>query len=347
MRRFLLSLALLVLCAPPGQAQNYPDHAEIYVNDFADLLNDAQEDEVRDKLKELRRNRGIEFTVVTIASMSDFGHSGPIEPFATGLFNYWGVGNAERNDGVMMLIARYDRHMRIEVGAGYGTTKNDPMKRIIDDVILPEFRNDNYALGIDKGVDAVILDLTGFWPGEYGASAAERIFNAVTRFIQSLGLWVLAILAPFLAIPVRLYRRWRRNRPRICPNDSSEMVRLPEDWDDNHLQKGQITEEQLSSVDYDVWECPQCEHRTIQAYPAWFSSYGACRSCKYRTVEGETEILKSATTSSTGLKRIDYYCHHCHDSYSVERVIPKKSKSSSSSSFGGGSSSGGGASGSW
>lgn len=346
MKRFVLAL-FIGLAAIAARAQTYPDYAEIYVNDFADLLPEEDEDRIRGKLQELRRERGIEFTVVTIGLMSDYGHVGEIEPFATGLFNTWGVGDAGRNDGVMLLVARYDRKLRIEVGSGYGTTKNAPMKDIIDDVIVPRFKRDDYLGGIDAGVDAVIFDLTGSYPGEYDAGFAQKALNRGQRFLEWIGGWIFVILAPLLGFPVQAYRRWQRNKPRICPNDWSPMERLDEAWDDNHLQKGQITEEELKSVDYDVWQCPKCDHVTVEAYKAWFSRYSACRSCGYRTVEGETEILEPATTSSTGTKRIDYHCLNCDDRWSVTRTIPRKSSSSSSGSFGGGSSSGGGASGSW
>ena len=249
----------------------------------------------------------------------------------------------------MMLVARQDRVMRLEVGSGYGESKDIAMKDIIEGTILPEFRRDDYVAGISNGVDSVIHNLTGSWPGEYDAGPVRKAYGWLQRVLDAIGVWIWAFLAPLAAIPVQIYRRWKRNRPRICPIDGSEMTRLDEVWDDNHLQQGQITEEELKSVDYDVWQCPKCDHVTIEAYKAWFSRYGACRSCGYRTVEGDTTIVEPATTSSTGLKRIDYYCHHCHDSYSVTRTIPRKSKSSSSGggSFGGGSSSGGGASGSW
>ncbi|WP_323781578.1 TPM domain-containing protein [Thalassovita sp.] len=331
------------------QAQTYPDYTETYVNDFADLLPDADEERIRAKLKELREERDIEFTVVTIGLMSDYGYVGEIEPFATGLFNFWGVGNAERNDGVMMLVSRFDRKMRIEVGSVYGTAKNAPMQEIVDEAILPRFKRDNYVTGIESGVDAVIYDLTGSFPGEYDANLAQKVMNRGRNLLEWLGGWIFVILAPLLTLPLQAYRRWSRNKPRICPNDGTRMVRLDEGWDDKHLQKGQITEEELKSVDYDVWECPKCDHVTVEAYKAWFSRYSACRTCGYRTVEGETEILEAATTSSTGRKRIDYHCLNCDERWHVIKTIPRKSSSSSSSSgsFGGGSSSGGGASGSW
>ncbi len=223
------------------------------------------------------------------------------------------------------------------------------MQIIVDSNIIPYFKRDDYIGGIESGVDEVILELTGRYPGEYDASAVQRVVGSLGRLLEAVGGWIWLVIGPVLAIPMTAYRRWKRNKPRICPRDGSEMVRLDEIWDDNHLQEGQIREEQLRSVDYDVWDCPKCEHVTVEGYyRAWFSQYGACRSCGYRTVEGDTTILKSATSSSTGKKRIDYHCHHCQDQWSVTRIIPKKSSSSSSGgSFGGGSSSGGGASGSW
>ncbi|WP_143093094.1 TPM domain-containing protein [Celeribacter neptunius] len=345
--RVFLFLSMF-LCAVPAMAQDYPDYSEIYVNDFADLLGEAVEEDIRERLKTLRRETGVEFTVVTIGAMSDYGHHGEIEPFATGLFNSWGVGDAEKNDGLMMLVSRWDRKIRLEVGSGYGTSMNAPMQQVIDGDILPYFRKDRYEEGISNGVDRTILAVTGSWPGEYDFDAPQRLFGSFSRFITGLGNWIWAILAGFVPFPLMIYRRWKRNTPRICPNDGMKMTRLDEVWDDNHLQKGQITEEELRSVDYDVWQCPKCEHVKIEGYRAWFSQYSICRNCGYRTVEGDTTILESATTTSTGRKRIDYHCLNCGDEYSVTRTIPKVSKSSSSGgSFGGGSSSGGGASGSW
>ena len=132
MKHWFVSGLVWLCVASASMAQSYPDYENTYVNDYADLLGGSQESNLISRLGTLRNDYGIEFTVITINQMSDFGHSGAIEPFATGLFNHWGVGDAEKNDGVMMLIARYDRTLRIEVGSGYGTSKNQPMQAIID-----------------------------------------------------------------------------------------------------------------------------------------------------------------------------------------------------------------------
>jgi len=350
MVRVLVSIAAIVLWCHTAIAQSYPNYRHAHISDLAALISEEEEAQLRANLIELQEKFDIEFKVITINSMSDYGHSGAIEPFATGLFNHWGIGDAERNDGIMMLIARSDREMRLEVGSGYGTSKNDVMQAIIDEDILPYFRRDLYSRGILRGADAVILHLTGNRPGEHDASTTRKAFNAIQRFIDWLGDWLWAIITPLAYIPIRGWFTWRRTKPRICPVDGSKMTRLDEEWDDHHLQKGQITEESLKSVDYDVWTCGECDHVTIEAYKSWFTRYGACRTCGYKTLEGKTTIIEEATYSSTGQKRIDYDCHNCADHYVGFHTIPMKTKSSSSSSSGssgGGSSSGGGASGSW
>ncbi|MGH1355162.1 MAG: TPM domain-containing protein [Thalassovita sp.] len=347
MRAFLL--IFVVFLAAPVQAQNLPDYSEVYVNDFANILPDAEEQAIRSDLQELKRERDIEFTVVTIGSMTDYGHDGPIEPFATALFNHWGVGDAVRNDGVMMLIAVQDRHMRIEVGSGYGTRMNGPMKEIIDDVILPRFKRDDYVTGIDYGVDHVIHEVSGSWPGEFNATGAERAIGSARRGINALGNWIYALLVPAIGALGMLFRRIRRYRPRYCPNDGARLVLLDEEADDAYLSQGQIAEEQLGSVDYDIWHCPDCDHVTVENYKAWFNKFQICRACGHRTVQSTTIILESATTTSTGRKRVVLNCRNCGDESSAIFTTPLKSTNSSSGggSFGGGSSSGGGASGSW
>ncbi len=320
------------------------------MNDYADLMTADEEAALRGKLVELRDERDIEFTVLTIVNMADYGHEGAIEPFATGLFNEWGIGSAARNDGVLLLVARFDRELRIEVGSGYGATKNDAMAAIIDTKIVPLFRDDDYALGIDRGVDAIVHEVSGVWPGEFDANPVQKIWNRLARLVSGIGDWIAVAYAFVAGLAYRLYRRWKRNKPRVCPVDGEKMYRLGESEEDAYLQDGQKVEERLKSVDYDVWVCPSCDHRIIEVYKAWFSNYGACRSCGYKTVEGDSTVVQAATTSSTGQRRIDYHCKNCDDRYFTFEVIPRRDSSSSSSggsSGGGGSSSGGGASGSW
>jgi uncharacterized protein len=344
-----IALVLLLSITTSAFAQStYPTYGDIYLNDYGNLVDASDATYIRNALQNLRAETGVEFTVLTIQSLSDYGHDGAIEPFATGLFNTWGIGDKVTNDGILMLVSRNDRKIRIELGAAYGNSENRPMKYIIDTIITPEFKNDAYSDGIRKGVEAVIYNLNGVDFDQQNTGFLTKVKDFLSRIVAQFSFWLLGLLVPIFGVLRSFWKRWRRNRPRICPNDGLTMSRLSEDQDDEHLEQGQITEELLQSVDYDVWVCGSCDHITVEAYSGLLSRYGACRACKHRTLEGDTEILDPATTNSTGSKRIDYQCHHCHEAYSETKTIPRKSTSSSSgSSFGGGSSSGGGASGSW
>ncbi|MDK3018126.1 TPM domain-containing protein [Pseudodonghicola flavimaris] len=327
-----------------------PGYHDVYVNDYAGLLDPAAEQRLRDEMIELYDHTGIEMTVLTIDSLSDYHHFGPIEPFATALFNAWGIGNAGRNDGVLVLVSLFDRRMRIEIGAGYDAAWDDRMQRVIDEGFLPDFRDDRYQAGIETGVRETIFELTGRYPGTYDTGLLRQGWSWIFWQLSGLGGWLWAVVAVPLAATALALRRYLRLRPRPCSNCGSLMHRLGEAADDAHLDGGQRLEEFLKSVDYDVWACDSCGQMDIHRYRNWFSAFGACPKCGYHTLKTQTEVLVSATTSSTGKKRLTYDCRNCGYHDTELRTIPKVSKSSSGSgrsSFGGGSSSGGGASGSW
>lgn len=338
----------------PAGAFNVPGYQEIYVNDYADLLDVEAEARVRGHLIELFEHTGVEMTVLTIENMGSYGHQGAIEPFATKLFDTWGVGHSVRNDGVLILISRFDREMRIELGKFYGRDRDHDMQRVVDFAFLPNFRQDAYQRGIERGVEETILEIAGVYPGNYEGGTLTHGWQKIIRWVHGIGQWLYALLLVPLGGFALWLRRYFRFRDRPCPNCKAAIMDRAEELEDNaHLERGQIVEEHVDAVDYDVWQCPNCENVEIRRYPSWFSSYEKCRRCAYKTMGSESTTLTAATTTSTGLMQVDYHCKNCEYENSVTRIIPKISKSSSSSggggggSFGGGSSGGGGASGSW
>lgn len=328
-----------------------PGYGDVYVNDYAELLDEAAEAEIRRDLIEVYDRTGVEMTVLTIEAMSFYGYDGTIESFSTELFNTWGIGNAARNDGVLILVARNDRQMRIELGAGYPAARDSDMQRLIDDVFLPAFRRGAYPEGIVTGVKATVREIAGVYPGGNDQTTLERGWSAIWRSLQALGGWLYGLVAVPLGAAIFGLRRYMRNRPRACGQCGAMMLRAGEEADDEHLDGGQKLEEFLKSVDYDVWHCPDCGHMTIKRFPGWFSGHSTCPECDYRTLETTSTVLQAATKTATGRKRVEYDCKNCNYSDSEVRTIAKISDSSSSgssrSSFGGGSSLGGGASGSW
>lgn len=369
-RFHLVRLLLIMLCFAGGSVQaqsGYPQYRDVFVNDFAGVMDAQTVTQLRGILAELKARTGIEAVVVTIQSIRDYGTGDDaIESFATNLFNLWGVGSAASNDGVLILAAIRDREIRIEVGAGYGDTMNDEMRIVLDENILPYFRRTDYNTGLLEGARAVVHAVTGEWPENVTTSPAasnNASFGGGEAYVYQPPVTpeTLALMGGGGALGLGgvalLFRRWRRYRARKCPNCGDQMERLDEAADDLHLADGQKIEEMLAAIDYDVWRCPTCRATSVYPYPAMFSRHSNCPQCHHKTLSTAEQILASPTYSSTGSKQVTADCQNCDykNTYTVTlpRLVRSTSSSSSSrssssrSSFGGGRSSGGGASGRW
>ena len=103
------------------------------------------------------------------------GSKNRFESYATSLFNHWKIGNRKENDGVMLLVAKADRKVRIELGAGYGSSMNRSMKQVIDHTIVPEFKRGAFGKGIYKGTFALASRLSG-----QSAEASAKADNTAT-----------------------------------------------------------------------------------------------------------------------------------------------------------------------
>lgn len=139
------------------------------VVDQAELLTPAVEAAVTAKLAQLETDTGDQLVVVTLASLQDY----EIEDYGYRLGRAWGIGNAENDSGVLLIVAPNERKVRLEVGYGLEPVLTDALSnQIIQNDILPPFRDGDYSRGIETGVDAVIAQLR-LDPAEAAARAAE------------------------------------------------------------------------------------------------------------------------------------------------------------------------------
>ena len=133
------------------------------------------------------------------------------------------------------------------------------------------------------------------------------------------------------------------------------MRRLSESADNAHLDKGQLLEEKLGTIDYDVWTCAQCDAVRVTPRTKWFSGYENCPTCKRRTVKRNSRQIVAPTYASAGKREIALACKNCGYSREYAETIPMLTRTTSGggggsrggfgggSSFGGGSAGGGGA----
>jgi len=154
---FRLAILLLILTAG-AQAQPSVPPLTGRVVDRADVLDASTEQALTDQLATHERATSNQVVVLTIPSLE----GASVERYALDVFNTWGLGQADRDNGVLVLIARDDREMRIEVGYGLeGTLTDSRAGRIIRSEFVPAFRNGNYDAGTLAGVNAVVGTIEG------------------------------------------------------------------------------------------------------------------------------------------------------------------------------------------
>lgn len=150
--RWLCVLCICTIAVHTLGAQDVPAHVG-KVNDFAALLAPSQRQTLEAQLADLERDTSAEVALVTMLTLGDR----PIENYATTLFNAWGIGKKDRDNGVLVLVAVRDRTMRIEVGYGLeGILPDGLAGAVMRDTFLPRFRDGDYATGVLDGMARVI-----------------------------------------------------------------------------------------------------------------------------------------------------------------------------------------------
>ncbi|WP_440999159.1 TPM domain-containing protein [Fodinibius sp. SL11] len=156
---------LLSFCLMPTllSAQNLPSQPVGHVNDFANMLTSGERQQLEQKL---RNYRDTTTTVISVATLQNLGGIS-IEEAATTLFNDWKMWEDNKDNGVLILIARQERKMRIEVGYGLEGAIPDVMAgRIIREILTPSFKNGDYYGGLDRATSALIQLASGEFEGD-------------------------------------------------------------------------------------------------------------------------------------------------------------------------------------
>jgi uncharacterized protein len=123
-----------------------------YVNDFANLLDDATRAELAARLREVEQRTTAEIALATVPSLQGMS----VEEYANRLFAAWGVGQKAADNGVLVVVAPNDRSMRIEVGYGLEPVLPDGLAgEIVRTEFLPRFRENDYVGGIRRGMRRV------------------------------------------------------------------------------------------------------------------------------------------------------------------------------------------------
>lgn len=207
MKRLLLLLVVFcqLLFAPAGagaQAKVPPKPTtSIYVQDQAGVLSKNTKAAINAYSTALQKKTKAQIVVLTVPSLQ--GQA--LEDYSLTVLRQWGIGDKEKNNGVLLLVAVKDRKSRIEVGYGLeGALPDGLTGRIQDQYMLPYFRNNDYDKGILNAYSALLqtvlkeynlttkdLDVQGVKPAQQGGG--DEI-SSLTVGIGVVGILILFLL---------------------------------------------------------------------------------------------------------------------------------------------------------
>ena len=168
---------------------NPPTGTQQLVNDFAGVLTSDQKRALESKLVQFDDSTSTQIVVVIVPNIGDY----EIADYGVKLGRAWGVGGKEFSNGVVLLISKDDRKLNISTGYGVeGALPDVTCKHIIEELILPNFKGNDYYRGIEEGTDAIIKATKG----EYKVNAKY----SKKKRMGPLGKIILLIFIIFLTI---------------------------------------------------------------------------------------------------------------------------------------------------
>ena len=196
MRYLKVSLVLLFLWLNPIWSQfEIPEKPRLQtsVYDYIDLLKEGQKAALDQKLVRYSDSTSTQI-VITIIGTTE-GEN--INYLGAQWGQKWGIGQEGKDNGILVILARNDRKIAINTGYGVEGSLTDALsKRIIENIILPEFRTGDYYAGLDKGTDVIFQVLMGEFQ-------EERTFEKTDGFPFS-------SILPFIIFIVILFILWSR-----------------------------------------------------------------------------------------------------------------------------------------
>jgi uncharacterized protein len=185
-----------------GFAQNIPPKPEpaVFVNDFAAIMEEAEEKKLEIKLKKYADSTSTQIAIVIIQKLEGYS----ITDYAQKLAETWGIGQKGKDNGLLILVSKDDRKIKIAVGYGLEATITDlAAKHIIDNQLVPNFKTEDYYQGLEEATDFIFKLLNGEFkaddiPRKMSDQDQEDFFFYWYRVVMILGFLVGGIFSIFI-----------------------------------------------------------------------------------------------------------------------------------------------------
>ncbi len=173
LHRLLPLLAVLLLTAGSAFAAPPVPAARGYVNDTAGMLSPGARQQIESFLAAFQRSDSTQFAVLTVPSLE----GEDLEGYAIRVAQSWGIGQQGQDNGALLLVAKEERAVRIEVGYGLEDRLTDLLAgRIVDQEIVPRFKTGDFDGGVKAGVQAMADAVRGAYQGDAPARRKKQRF---------------------------------------------------------------------------------------------------------------------------------------------------------------------------
>ena len=177
------------LSVPPAPPLDRP------IVDQTGTLSDEQQAALASQIAMSRKEKDYQIGILMVSSLEDRD----LEGYSLDVARTWGIGEKTKNNGVLLLIAKNDRRLRIEVGSGLEGDLTDAQSgRIIQQIITPKFKTGDYYGGISAGVTAIHEAVMGRAPTQQQSVGSGDITGAIMN-VGFFALWIIIWIGSILA----------------------------------------------------------------------------------------------------------------------------------------------------
>ena len=154
----LMWCLIFAACLAAAQTQIKVPKLSGHVVDQTNTLEKNQQQMLEQRLQNLEQEKGTQIAVLIVSGIGDE----PIEQFSLRVAEQWKLGRKKTDDGAILVIAKNERRLRIEVGYGLEGALNDAVtKRIINEIIVPAFQRGDFYGGISAGLETMMHVIEG------------------------------------------------------------------------------------------------------------------------------------------------------------------------------------------
>ena len=170
MKKFFLIIILFSIQFAIAQTIQPRPNPPVAVNDFGNFLEPFQKEALENKLRNYNDSTSSAIIIITVPDLQGYD----IAELALKYLREWGIGTKEKSNGVVILVSKEERKARIETGYGMeGVLPDITAKHIIDEVMIPNFKANDYYRGFDQAIDAIILAARGEYKSDVKRSSGR------------------------------------------------------------------------------------------------------------------------------------------------------------------------------